>query len=154
MLQQRLYQVSTLQSLALILYLGSKRMNGRYFGELEIVHQCPASLLGQSTQDKLKHEVALLQVFGLLPLFRFSTSMESGVVKVQLDAVRNVFAIPTDLEIPFFSGNAGGLEAFLRNPKFLVTLVDPDLEDENTSSTVVISLAQKVETKKEKLHHR
>ena len=73
-------------------------MNCRYFGELEIVHQCPASLLGQSTQDKLKHEVALLQVFGLLPLFRFSTSMESGVVKVQLDAVRNVFAIPTDLE--------------------------------------------------------
>ena len=62
-------------------------MNCRYFGELEIVHQCPASLLGQSTQDKLKHEVALLQVFGLLPLFRFSTSMESGVVKVQLDAV-------------------------------------------------------------------
>ena len=121
-------------------------MNGRYFGELEIVHQCPASLLGQSTQDKLKHEVALLQVFGLLPLFRFSTSMESGVVKVQLDAVRNIFAIPT----PFLSGNAGGLEAFLRNPQFLVTLVDPDLEDENTSSTVVISLAQKVETKKER----
>ena len=150
MLQQRLYQVSTLQSLALILYLGSKRMNGRYFGELEIVHQCPASLLGQSTQDKLKHEVALLQVIGLIPLFRFSTSMESGVVKVQLDAVRNVFAIPTHLEIPFLSGNAGGLEAFLRNPQFLVTLVDPDLEDENTSSTVVISLAQKVETKKER----
>ena len=76
--------------------------------------------------------------------------MESGVVKVQLDAVRNNFAIPTDLEIPFLSGNTGGLEAFLRNPQFLVTLVDPDIEDENTSSTVVISLAQKVETKKER----
>ena len=80
--------------------------------------------------------------------------MESGVVKVQLDAVRNVFVIPTDLEITFLLGNAGGLQAFLRNPQFLVTLVDPDLEDENTSSTVVISLAQKVETEKEKLHHR
>ena len=73
-------------------------MNCRYFGELEIVHQCPASLLGQSTQDKLKHEVALLQVFGLLPLFRFSTSMESGVMKVQLDAVRQPIAV-SDISI-------------------------------------------------------
>ena len=95
-------------------------MNCRYFGELEIVHQCPASLLGQSTQDKLKHEVALLQVIGLIPLFRFSTSMESGVVKVQLDAVRNVFAIPTDLEnrYIFFQATLEVLRLFFETRSF------------------------------------
>ena len=42
------------------------------------------------------------------------------------------------------SGNVGGLDSFLRNPQFLVALADPDLEDENATSTVVISLSQKV----------
>ena len=29
----------------------------RFFGELEIVHLCPGSMLRQSTQDQMKHEV-------------------------------------------------------------------------------------------------
>ena len=47
------------------------------------------------------------------------------------------------------SGNIGGRAAFLQNPQFLVALADPDLEDENATSTVVISLSQKVRLK----HH-
>ena len=45
------------------------------------------------------------------------------------------------------AGNDGGRDSFLRNPQFLVALTDPDLEDENATSTVVISLSQKVRFK-------
>jgi len=89
----------------------------KFFGELEIVHLCPTSMLGQSTQDELKYEVFY---------FHGEWTGESAAG----------------------CGNNGGLAAFLRNPQFLVALADPDLEDENATSTVVISLAQKVTERK------
>lgn len=89
----------------------------KFFGELEIVHLCPGSMLRQSTQDQMKHEVFY---------FHGEWTGESAAG----------------------CGNDGGRDSFLRNPQFLVALTDPDLEDENATSTVVISLSQKVTERK------